>query len=220
MSTVLDPIARRRVEGIRADLVRTMTDIDTLTTGDTSTIEAARTRLRDAIGSLDVLADEAVVRAWISCVGPFWALGTVPWTSMADVFTAVTGNKLTRDGLDRQFTTLFAHHAPRRQTVPARNVAGGYSATALWAATTHWHLNVGLPLPVSAWRSYGDVAAVLDLLPAIVEHRDVATTRKQLVAAVRATGGRVSKMYELHVAELAREHVDAARHWVAGVAGN
>lgn len=219
MSTVLDPIARRRVEGVRADLVRTLADIDTLSTGDTATTEAARTRLRDAIGSLDVLADEAVVRAWISRVGPFWALGAVPWTSLADAFAVVTGNKLTRDGLDRQFTTLFAHHAPRRQSAPARNVAGGYSATALWAATTHWHLNAGLPQPVSAWRSYGDVAAVLDLLPAIVEHRDAAT-RKQLVAAVRATGSRVSKMYEPRVAELAREHIDAARHWVEGVAGS
>ncbi|MET9260336.1 hypothetical protein [Amycolatopsis sp. NPDC004079] len=218
MPTVLDPAARRCVEDVRANLARALSDIDALAAGEASATDAVRTRLQTSIVDLDVLADEAVVTAWISCTGMFWSVRSVPWTALAETFTAVTGQNITRDGLDRQLKRLFAGAAPRRQAVAGRNAAAGYAATALWAAITHWHRRAGVPLPVSAWRTYSDVAAVLDLLPAIVQHRETAATGKQLLAAVRAAGGRVPRLCEPHVTELAREHRDAAHHWVAVVA--
>ncbi|UKD50829.1 hypothetical protein L3Q65_00605 (plasmid) [Amycolatopsis sp. FU40] len=213
MPTVLDPAARRSIEDVRADIARTLADIDTLAADETSA-NAVRARLGDALGTLDILAHEAVIHAWIACTCRFWSERSVPWIALAEAFAGATGETVTSNGLDRRLTELFAGHAPRRRAVAGRRVAAGYSVTALWAAITHWHCRAGLPQPVSAWCAYPNVAAVLDLVPAIVEHSGMAANSKQLVAAVRATSGPVSRMNEQHVAELAREHVEAARHWV------
>lgn len=211
MTAVMDGVARQRIDAVRTRLDQELKNI----TSGRATNESTEDAVRAAVRQLDALVLEPVVLEWLTATGRAWPQRQVPWKQLATALDSPERSPATQTRVDKQLAAVFADRAPQRRAAVDRRSGAGYSVVAMWAAITEWHLDAGLPLPITMWRRHSHAATILDLLPAIADHPEITQPGTRTAAVLRAAGHRIPTTLQTHVAEIARHHHATACRWVA-----